>query len=472
MKKIILQHSLLLLPVAFLFWLVVYPNTLRWMEGMSFFSTMPDFTQLQVRYAADYPDYVGAFLLQFYRWPVVGALIQTLIVWIVMLSVDVVLYRLVHRQRLMWLTFVVVGGVLALQVKDYALGKMLMFALCSFLLALSVLLFTSKRGWMQEKNPGNFVKFLLPLVLMVVGCVISMSDNENIVRERIYRMEYLAEQEKWDKILEAVTPEVSASDPVRRRYALLALLEKGQLPNKMFAYGITSPDDFYFPHSVDGIGLSFNGFFNKALNAGNETVHSYFQLNSICRFGYSARALRGIVDALLRQGDDVLAEKYIRVLLSSTTHKKWVKSRIKQLMELRYEPKVEATPESDIWSVWHGENPVIVECAGLLEAEPNNRKVADVLCCALLSARQLEKFMQIFSYAAPQVYKGLRSLPIHYEEAILLLSRQDPSFVQHYPISSFKLNEFKRFAQMMDSGNSAQAKEAFKGTLWAYQYIK
>ena len=53
MKKILLIQSLLLIPVVFVFWIVAYPETLQWMEEYSFFSTLPDFTHLQVRLPGD-----------------------------------------------------------------------------------------------------------------------------------------------------------------------------------------------------------------------------------------------------------------------------------------------------------------------------------------------------------------------------------------------------------------------------------
>lgn len=143
MKKIVLRHSLVLLPLVYLFWLLVYPNTLRWMEAMSFFSTLPDFVQLQVRYLDSYHDYAGAFLLQFYRWPVVGALIQTLFAWIVMFSADVVISRLTSRREWMWLSFVAVGVLLAFQAQITMLGSVILIALASLIVALLVWLFTS-----------------------------------------------------------------------------------------------------------------------------------------------------------------------------------------------------------------------------------------------------------------------------------------------------------------------------------------
>jgi hypothetical protein len=78
----------------------------------------------------------------------------------------------------------------------------------------------------------------------------------------------------------------------------------------------------------------------------------------------------------------------------------------------------------------------------------------------------------MYGYTLSNAYKGVKYLPVHYEEAILLYSRQDPAILQNFPVSQFKLNEFNRFAQLMDSGNVAQAREMFKGTYWAYQYIR
>lgn len=97
MKKIILLHSAVAVPVLFLFWLLAYRNTLWWMEGMSFFSTLPDFAVLQARLPSGLLEYVASYLLQFYHSAVAGALLQTLYGWIVMVCADVVVWRVVRR---------------------------------------------------------------------------------------------------------------------------------------------------------------------------------------------------------------------------------------------------------------------------------------------------------------------------------------------------------------------------------------
>ena len=71
-----LLFSVIVLTVA---WYVSYPYFLRWLEGFSFFSTLPDFVQIHYHFPEDILKYAGAFLLQFYKYPLLGALIQALI---------------------------------------------------------------------------------------------------------------------------------------------------------------------------------------------------------------------------------------------------------------------------------------------------------------------------------------------------------------------------------------------------------
>lgn len=66
MKKIFLFHLLLVCPVIFLIWYIVFPNYLWLLEGNSFFSFTPDFAGIQLSLPSDWAQYVGAYLLQFF----------------------------------------------------------------------------------------------------------------------------------------------------------------------------------------------------------------------------------------------------------------------------------------------------------------------------------------------------------------------------------------------------------------------
>ena len=59
MKKIFLFHLLLVCPVIFLIWYIVFPNYLWLLEGNSFFSFTPDFAGIQLSLPSDWAQYVG-----------------------------------------------------------------------------------------------------------------------------------------------------------------------------------------------------------------------------------------------------------------------------------------------------------------------------------------------------------------------------------------------------------------------------
>ena len=304
MKKILLIQSGLLLPVVFIFWMVTYPETLQWMEEYSFFSTLPDFTHLQVRLPGDALRYLGAFVLQFYRWTWVAAAIQTLFAWIVMACTSYILWRLVRVSKLMWLAFIPVAVLLSQQCTYRDLESSFVWIIAAALAALAAKYFVrrpmdffekyaddnaaknepkGRKVVTEPKQKLNFKTILcyviLPLVIMGAGCYASANDMDCSFRERVHRLEHLAEEQKWAEILDIVTPEVALTDAVSKRYAILALLETDMLANRAFEYGVTTPDDFYFMDRNEFVGIYFNALLYKALGVDDEVIHLMYLLN-------------------------------------------------------------------------------------------------------------------------------------------------------------------------------------------------
>ncbi len=499
MKKIIITHSALAAPLLFVFWLTAYPHTIRWMEEYSFFSALPDFLHLQVRLPADAVKYAGAFLLQFYRWPVAGALLQTLFAWIVLMCADAAAYRLLRRERLMWAAFIPTAAFVAMQCGYRDLERSLLWCLWAAAIAIVARIFARrpddeafrapeavaakpvkkgrdvKKG--ERRSHAGAVNFLcrygLPLAALATGMYVSFADDECLVRERIHRVEHLAEAKEWDRILEIVTPEASAEDPVRRRYALLALSETGQLADRMFEYGIESPDDFFFPHSADFIGIFFNSVFYENLGIDNEVVHLMYQLNQHSPFGFSFRTLRRIADVCLRQGDAVLAEKYLNILAGSTCNGGWVRSRMRRLDDLKSGAvRPEAFVAGDLCVGSQSEAPILMDMYNLSKAEPDNRKYVDLLLCGFLSAGLLDDFERMFAEFAPRFYADAERLPAHYEEALLLISLRNPELANGYKINPARAREFGRFSQLMNKGLRGAVKQNWPNTFWSYLYCE
>lgn len=494
MKKILLIQSLLLIPVVFVFWIVAYPETLQWMEEYSFFSTLPDFTHLQVRLPGDALRYVGAFVLQFYRWTWVAAALQTLFAWTVMALASYTLWRVLRIEKLMWAAYIPTAIFVSRQCLYRDLEWSFVWVIVMALVAIAARLFvrrpvlakysddyqanTSQKRGKNEVKPKRsrfamaLIYVILPAVLLGVGFYVSVSDLDCAFRERIHKMEHLAEEQKWEEILEFVTPEVALNDGALKRYAILALLETDMLANRAFEYGVTTPDDFYFMDRDEFVGIYYNSLLYKSMGVDDEVIHLMYLLNEHSRLGFSFRSLRTMADAYLRIGDALLAEKYLTILSHTTCHGAWLKPRWEKLAALKANPVPRPTEPSDVAVGAHGlqgQAQLLNESLRLLEAFPTNKKIVDVLLCGLLAICDVENFGKYFDKYAPQAYAG-HKMPLYYEEALILYSYIDRTIYERFPVRQARLNDFQRFSQYMNSGQKSMARQSAPRSFWAYMY--
>ena len=98
------------------------------------------------------------------------------------------------------------------------------------------------------------------------------------------------------------------------RWSLLALAEKGQLPERMFAYGVTEPACFFYERVDKQFCRNFNMQFFRALELDNELLHNAFQAGILSPYGNSFRSMRAIVDACVHQGSNRMLAKYVEVM--------------------------------------------------------------------------------------------------------------------------------------------------------------
>ena len=86
-------------------WYVNYYYHLRWLEGYSYFTTLPDFAVIQAQFPDDALKYVGAFLLQLFYEPIWGAAIQAgFAVWIFLCGAMIVGCLFKSAVKMLWLT--------------------------------------------------------------------------------------------------------------------------------------------------------------------------------------------------------------------------------------------------------------------------------------------------------------------------------------------------------------------------------
>lgn len=466
MKKLI---TIIVYAVLWMGWFICYPYMLRWFEGASFFSTLPDYAGVHFHFPSEIFRYCGAFLLQFYAWPLAGAAIQAALAVLIILCIWSIVKRLFKDpDRLFWIPFLFLPAVVYLQLGDMTLEHTCAVLAIAALLAATVWGVRALRKF-QLTLPAFMRKAWLTMTVPALAALLSLyfvyDGPMGRQHEEIARLEYLGEHQQWTEILETVPLQESLTNTYKRKYVLLALAETGKLADYAFRYGLSGSGDFMFQNADGPLSLNFNTIFYRSLCLANPVVYCAYQQSLQSLPGISFDALRTLTDMYLDNRDYDLAKKYMDILDHSLTHGKWVKERL---------PKLEAIRDAEPLDRMTGE-PFILEdfindMSSLVSRYPDNARYADYLLCGLLADRDGGRFYDFFRFLAPRLYPDGNGIPHLYQEALLLIASQDPRILDIYHIDEEVWKRFTDFTGMMQNGKTAQAKKKYAGTYWAYVY--
>ena len=466
MKKM----TLALFAVLWAAWFFFCRYYLVWLEGYSYFSTLPDYTSLFKSIPYGLSCYVGSFLHQFYIYPAAGAAIQALLGVVPFVCGCVVLTRLFKEPgRLFWIALIPVVFIADRQFWDLNMVTSLRFAFWSVVIMLAVLGVTMIKR--PQINLPGFLKHrainIAMSVVLVALAVYSIAGVDPAARthEERARLEYLGDRQKWDEILEIVTPQVARNDEFKRRYALLALIEKGCLVDYAFRYGLSSSEDFFFNESIEPMSLNFNAMFYQRIGIQNASIHQAYQLGVQSVSGMGFASLRRLADLYLSLNDYQMARKYIDILSHSTCHGKWLKSRMKHLEAIK---DVEPTYASENYQATIANFTHTV--SSLVDRNREDHKYADMFLCSLLADEEGDKFLNMIRYVASVQYPDGRNLPRLYEEALILITMVDPQAISGFVISDDTVQRFSDYVNMMNAGRGTQALRKHADTYWAYSY--
>ena len=451
-------------------WFICYRYYLVWLEGYSFFSTLPDFASQYLSSKEGFPGYIGAFLHQFYDKPLIGAAIQSfLMVWPT-ICIGIILQRFFNQPvRLMWIAFLPMLFIARRQFWDLHMNLTIQCSMVATAAMLLVLLITA--FWRPRielpKILKNYWLNAAVMLLMTVNSffVLFYLEPRNRVYEEYARLEYLGERGRWDDILKSVKPRDAHEDELKKAYALLALSEKGILPDYAFRYGLNSSEDFIFSGKIEPICLNYNALFFQCQKMHNAVIHQAYQQGVQSVTGVSFSTLRRLADTYIALKDYDLARKYVDILSHSTCHGKWVKSRLPLLEEIR-----NAEPEYIYDEFKAAISNFSHTMSSMVDRHRDDRRYADLLLCSLLADGEGEQFKQIFQYVAETQYRPGTPIPRLYEEALILIAMVDPYVLDDFNISEDTRNRFTDYVNMMNSGKGSQALRKHADTYWAYSY--
>lgn len=465
-----LVSLLLAVAVLWIAWYVSYPYFLRWLEGYSFFCTLPDFTKVHYDLPSDLPMYAGAFLLQFYAWPVAGALIQAVIAVLVVTCIWICVRRLfADPEDMIWISFLPLPVFVYYQLSDLTLSRALTWLMisCAVMIMVIVLTVRKKRILNIPKQMRSLLFSMIVSFVLVSASAVLLVRGNDMTRgyETVAHLEYLGEHQQWEEILETVPRQESVNNEYKRKYVLLALLNTGQLTDYAFSYGLSDSDDFIFQNIQEPFCLGFNVLFYNSLGMYNPAIYNTYQEAVQSTPGMSFDTVRYLAEKYLELGDHALARKYLDVLSHSTCHGRWVEERLPLLESI--EGKVPDYPQSGPLFPLESFLPDI---SSMSDRYPHDRRFADLLLCGVLAEKDGATFYNIFQVISRTQYPDGRNIPRLYQEALLLVASQNPQVLDRYMIDDDVWKRFADFTEMMQKGKTGQAKRKYSDSYWAYVY--
>lgn len=189
--------------------------------------------------------------------------------------------------------------------------------------------------------------------------------------------------------------------------------------------------------------------------------------------------LQRLVKISLIRRDFALADKYLDILGRLPGYRRWAEKyagyvlhpeRIGRDEELAVKTVPAFQPDNllcliDIDSLWSGHL-----------SEPGVNRVAwEYVGCSYLLAKEMEKFKTFLSRAGTFV-QG-RSLPIHFQEAALVLAVEDLSVLDRVAVRSEIVQRYKQFQKdILKLKNSSDGLswlyQQYGDTFWFYYYCK
>ena len=455
-----------------LIWFFRYPNLLVWLEGFSFFTTLPDYTFLNMDIQGASLRYVASWLLQFYRFPLAGAVIQALIPVLSAVCI-LVAVRSIFKEieglawlaflPLPWIVFSQTGGDLTLV---RSLAYLAVVAAVSVVAMMVMLVPGLKKIVLPELFRNRILNYGLVAVSLVVSLFFVWNSPVNRRYEQVAEVEHLAENQEWDRILETVSVQEAVVDEYMRKYVLLALSETGNLADYAFAYGLSGSEDFLFKDAKEPLKQTFNMLFYKSACMHNSTIYFAYQQATLSVLGLTFDSVRALADAYIALGDPVLGEKYVDIMEHTSCHGRWVKERRNMIAGLSENicDAERSEFEKELWGDF------IPDMIRMSRKYPDIHKYSDYLMCGLLADRRAYEFYDIFKAAADSRFASDARIPRIYQEALLMIVGHQPEEISRYSLNEDVLKSYSDFMTLVSQGRGMYAKKKYAGTYWSYIY--
>ena len=294
---------------------------------------------------------------------------------------------------------------------------------------------------------------------------------------RLKKLDYFARTEQWDKTIEECKGKLT--NFLYMCHLNMALANKGELSDKMFNFDQRGPQGLLVQwNKSENISCMLSDiYFTMGATASSQEM-AFEGYVSAMEDG-NPRMLKRLVQTNLIYGTYPIAEKYISILEKTYAYRDWAESQRKYLYN---DQAVESDPVLGTRRRMLPDRNSLAMIDGLtgdlelfLEKGPANSAALQYLGAMYLLAKNLAGFKVLM-----EKYYGtefLPALPVHFQEAVIVMSEKEPDYWKRFNISETIVARFADYKKQVlaNRNNSALAgllNRSYGNTYWFYFMFK
>ncbi len=317
------------------------------------------------------------------------------------------------------------------------------------------------------KDMGLNIIILLSVIAFGKYC---MPDKWDIQNRMVNELAYLARERQWDTIINRYKGK-EIHDYISLNYLNMALAQKGQLAESMFAFDQRGTKSLVSPWNQ-------SLFMTKMLcdvhfcigDLGMAESYAMDGMTQSKRKG-SARMLQRLIQINLLRGETEVARKYLNILKDMPFYRDWAEqqqSYLKNPGKMQSDPELKGKfmPQQSMDKLFS-----LMTTDSLWSVHPPKSIGWEYLGCYYLLDKNLEKF---YSFA---ISSGENELPRHFQEAWLMQEKQQDNLAYKPHIRQEIENNYQKFKQLLkihsqNEVNMQTIYREFGNTYWFYYYFK
>ncbi|MDR1624221.1 MAG: DUF6057 family protein [Tannerellaceae bacterium] len=332
------------------------------------------------------------------------------------------------------------------------------------------------RGRGPEKKKTQMMVDAMQVLLIIGLSWLSIPVYNNTKSVKLKQLDYYTRTRQWDKVIENC--EGRLNNYLYLCYLNMALAEKGMLADKAFTFDQRDVQGLFIPWNKTASASTLLS--DVHFTAGTVAIAQEKAFESyVSSLGYgNPRMLQRLVQTNLIYGEYPVAEKYLDILDKTFFYSDWAKEHRKFLYndaEVEKDAvlgeKRKGLPEANYLS-----NPDLIEKDLLSVAEqyPANRNAIEYVGVGYLLMKNLSAFENLMNnYYHTDV---LPSLPVSFQEAVIILYEANPAIWAHYNVSESIIRRFADFKGLIKTNREnppvAEAIRLFGDTYWCYFMFK